>query len=256
MSRVPSKIARGFARLRERNQLTLPQAVVDSMGLGLGDLVEFAATDQGTIEVRPARIVTVGTPEAQREEEAGREDIRQGRYSVIGNLDEFKQHMDRVRQGERPAASEVARAKEAPGEAFALDGMNHETVAVAGLAERFGLTPREHETVRLLLEGLTSKEIAKRMNISINTVKAWMRLVMIKMKVSTRSGIVEAAAGSHMLPNVAMIGSEQHRVGHLSAPQRQEVEAIVEAVLKKFQSGGSGSRNILSGHGENSVEQR
>jgi DNA-binding CsgD family transcriptional regulator len=51
------------------------------------------------------------------------------------------------------------------------------------------LTQREQETVKLLLQGLTSKEIAVRMEISANTVKAFVRLVMIKMGVSTRSGI-------------------------------------------------------------------
>jgi DNA-binding CsgD family transcriptional regulator len=57
------------------------------------------------------------------------------------------------------------------------------------LSERFALTQRECETVEYLLQGLTSKEIASRMNISPNTVKAFLRLVMVKMKVSTRSGI-------------------------------------------------------------------
>jgi len=60
---------------------------------------------------------------------------------------------------------------------------------LAVLSERFGLTPREQETVKLLLQGLTSKEIAGQMGISPNTVKAFVRLVMIKMAVSTRSGI-------------------------------------------------------------------
>ena len=57
------------------------------------------------------------------------------------------------------------------------------------LFERFSLTQRECETVEYLLQGLTSKEIAARMKISPNTVKAFLRLVMVKMKVSTRSGI-------------------------------------------------------------------
>ena len=38
--------------------------------------------------------------------------------------------------------------------------------------------------------GLTSKEVAIRMNISPNTVKAFLRLVMGKMGVTTRAGIV------------------------------------------------------------------
>lgn len=62
--------------------------------------------------------------------------------------------------------------------------------SIADLSQRFGLTTREQQTVQLLLQGLTSKEIAQRMGISPNTVKAFIRLVMVKMGVSTRSGIV------------------------------------------------------------------
>lgn len=68
--------------------------------------------------------------------------------------------------------------------------------ALANLSREFELTARECETVALLLEGLTSKEIANRMRISPNTVKAFLRLVMVKMNVSTRSGIVGKALGS------------------------------------------------------------
>jgi DNA-binding CsgD family transcriptional regulator len=70
------------------------------------------------------------------------------------------------------------------------------TSTLAELSERFDLTQRERETVEYLLQGLTSKEIATRMNISPNTVKAFLRLVMVKMKVSTRSGIAGKLAGS------------------------------------------------------------
>ncbi len=61
---------------------------------------------------------------------------------------------------------------------------------VAQIAVQFRLSPRERQTVELLLHGLTSKEIAQRMRISPNTVKAFLRLVMSKMGVSTRSGII------------------------------------------------------------------
>jgi DNA-binding CsgD family transcriptional regulator len=67
---------------------------------------------------------------------------------------------------------------------------------IAEACKSFGLTVRELETVRFLLEGFTSKEIAQRMNISANTVKAFIRLVMTKMNVSTRSGIVGKVACS------------------------------------------------------------
>jgi DNA-binding CsgD family transcriptional regulator len=77
-----------------------------------------------------------------------------------------------------------------------LERKGSEVVMVAEVAERFGLTTREQETVQFLLEGYTSKEIAQRMKISPNTVKAFIRLVMVKMGVSTRSGIIGKIAGS------------------------------------------------------------
>ena len=58
------------------------------------------------------------------------------------------------------------------------------------LAARFQLTDREIEAVQHLADGLTSKEIAQRMNISPNTVKVFLRLVMLKMGVTTRSGVI------------------------------------------------------------------
>lgn len=61
---------------------------------------------------------------------------------------------------------------------------------ISAASRQFGLTQREQQTVELLTLGLTSKEIASRMSISPNTVKAFFRLVMTKMAVSTRSGIV------------------------------------------------------------------
>jgi DNA-binding CsgD family transcriptional regulator len=83
-----------------------------------------------------------------------------------------------------------------------LERKSNEAVTMAEISETYGLTAREQETVQFLLEGFTSKEIAQRMMISPNTVKAFIRLVMVKMSVSTRSGIVgkivgrESGAGS------------------------------------------------------------
>jgi DNA-binding CsgD family transcriptional regulator len=80
--------------------------------------------------------------------------------------------------------------------AIVLDRNSSGITMTSDLIAQFDITPREQETVQLLLQGLTSKEIAKRMNISPNTVKAFLRLVMVKMGVSTRSGIVGRFARS------------------------------------------------------------
>lgn len=74
--------------------------------------------------------------------------------------------------------------------AVLLERCSSATAVLSEIAEQFDLTQREHESVELLFQGLTTKEIATRMGISPNTVKAFLRLVMVKMGVSTRSGIV------------------------------------------------------------------
>jgi DNA-binding CsgD family transcriptional regulator len=71
-----------------------------------------------------------------------------------------------------------------------LERKSREQSTMVEISKRFGLTPREQETARLLGEGLTSKEIATRMNISPNTVNSFVRLMMVKMNVSSRSAII------------------------------------------------------------------
>jgi len=79
--------------------------------------------------------------------------------------------------------------------ALLLERCSSGTTAVAQIGQDFELTQREKETVELLIQGLTSKEIATRMKISPNTVKAFLRIVMVKMGVSTRSGILGKVIG-------------------------------------------------------------
>ena len=67
---------------------------------------------------------------------------------------------------------------------------HHVMLELAQISDEYGLTGREKETMRLLLGGLTSKEIASRMRISPNTVKVFLRLIMLKMGVTTRAGII------------------------------------------------------------------
>ena len=68
------------------------------------------------------------------------------------------------------------------------------SIPLAQVAEKFKLTTREQEVLQCLSEGgLTTKEIAVRIGISPNTVKAFLRLIMLKMGVTTRSGILGKA---------------------------------------------------------------
>jgi DNA-binding CsgD family transcriptional regulator len=62
--------------------------------------------------------------------------------------------------------------------------------AFSAVSMEYGLTDREEQVLRGLSMGLTTKELAARMNRSPNTIKMFLRLIMNKMRVTTRSGIV------------------------------------------------------------------
>ena len=59
------------------------------------------------------------------------------------------------------------------------------------VATAYRLTPRELDSLTLLTEGLSSKEIGVRMRVSPNTVKAFLRSVMSKMGVCTRTELMK-----------------------------------------------------------------
>ncbi len=79
--------------------------------------------------------------------------------------------------------------------AILLERKTNRVIKLAEVSHYYNITSRELETVQLLLQGLTNKEIAQRMGISPNTVRALVHLVMVKMKVSTRSGIIGKIVG-------------------------------------------------------------
>jgi len=76
-----------------------------------------------------------------------------------------------------------------------------ESFALCQVSQQFHLTPREQVAVTFLLRGLSNKEMANRMAVSPNTVKAFLRMVMVKMGVSTRAGIVAKVLGLVLSPS-------------------------------------------------------
>ena len=63
-------------------------------------------------------------------------------------------------------------------------------IPLSPVSEQFNLTRRERDALAHLLQGLSNKEIANRMSVSPNTVKAFLRLIMLKMEVTSRAAIV------------------------------------------------------------------
>jgi DNA-binding CsgD family transcriptional regulator len=64
------------------------------------------------------------------------------------------------------------------------------TDALNEVSQEYHLTDRECEVLAGVSLGLTTKTLANRMNISPNTVNAFLRLIMLKMHVTTRAGAV------------------------------------------------------------------
>jgi len=77
-----------------------------------------------------------------------------------------------------------------PGIAVLFERGPSALVLLSQVGKQFNLTQREQEVLEYLLQGMKSKEIANRMNLSPNTVRAFLRLIMIKTGVSSRSAIV------------------------------------------------------------------
>jgi len=63
-------------------------------------------------------------------------------------------------------------------------------VPLSQISQQFKLTRREREVLEYLLQGMSTVAIANRMNLSPSTVKAFLRLIMIKTGASSRSTIV------------------------------------------------------------------
>src|SRR5258708_1475074 len=71
-----------------------------------------------------------------------------------------------------------------------LERNQRDSIDLESVARKFRLTRRERETVELLLQDHSTKQIANRLNISPNTAKVFLRSVMIKVGAENRTGII------------------------------------------------------------------
>src|SRR5260221_1272665 len=77
-----------------------------------------------------------------------------------------------------------------PTTAVLLERGSSGVIPLSQVCQQFNFTQREREVLEYLLQGMSSKVIANRMNLSPSTVKAFVRLIMIKTVGSSRSAIV------------------------------------------------------------------
>ncbi len=58
------------------------------------------------------------------------------------------------------------------------------------LATEYNLSDREQQALRAIANGLSSKEAAEQMNVSPNTVKSFLRIIMLKIGVGSRAALL------------------------------------------------------------------
>jgi DNA-binding CsgD family transcriptional regulator len=85
---------------------------------------------------------------------------------------------------------------------FLLDRISPEKINIPLIARQWQLSPREQDLVRLLLEDRSNKEIAHILELSINTVKAYLKMLMRKLNASSRAGIVSSVLTKQPLADV------------------------------------------------------
>ncbi|MEK6655085.1 MAG: helix-turn-helix transcriptional regulator [Thermodesulfobacteriota bacterium] len=75
---------------------------------------------------------------------------------------------------------------------FVMERASAESANLSMIFRKYKLSVREQEIVRLLLVGGSNKEIADRLRLSENTIKGYMKLLMRKLGVNNRAGIIAA----------------------------------------------------------------
>jgi DNA-binding CsgD family transcriptional regulator len=91
--------------------------------------------------------------------------------------------------------------------ALHLERVSSLSDAVCAVAAKYRLTEREQEALRGITRGMSTKELAESMKISPNTVKVFMRLIMIKMGVTTRGAMV-----AHVLQDYPTVEDREENV--------------------------------------------
>jgi DNA-binding NarL/FixJ family response regulator len=93
------------------------------------------------------------------------------------------------------SASALARALESVGDGFRLVPRRRSAAADdAPLSSLAALSPRERELLELVAAGLSNKAIARRLDLSINTIKYHLASAFAKLDARTRAEAVSAAA--------------------------------------------------------------
>lgn len=73
---------------------------------------------------------------------------------------------------------------------FLLERVQSDFLNISQIARQLNLNKREQDLIKLLLTDLGNKQIAHSLGLSLNTVKTYLKLLMRKLGVTSRAGII------------------------------------------------------------------
>jgi len=122
-------------------------------------------------------------------EEIGSELDGNGEQSCFIDVIKSQKRLYAVRGTVLSDSSENATRNEWP-HLFILDRTYSDQANIAKSFRKWHLNKREQEIVQLLLDDHSNKEIAQGLNLSCNTIKGYLKLLMRKLDVNSRAGII------------------------------------------------------------------
>jgi bifunctional DNA-binding transcriptional regulator/antitoxin component of YhaV-PrlF toxin-antitoxin module len=102
---APKVMKRKFIRMRERNQITLPQEIISAMAIGAGDFFEVILMEDNSIHLKRTLLITsVNSAEARIQEVLADKDIADEKYETFDSADELMERVAEKREDKREAA--------------------------------------------------------------------------------------------------------------------------------------------------------
>lgn len=92
-------------RVRGKNQITLPESVINVLELEEGDYIAAVTGEDGTVSLRPARLDVAGTRGAEKAIQRAKGDIAAGRTEQFDSIQDFtsdmlSKHREQMKEGE------------------------------------------------------------------------------------------------------------------------------------------------------------
>ena len=99
-------LTRRFIRVRERNQITIPNEIISSTPIAVGDFLEIVLTQDGSIHMMPTKLITsINSPEARQQEALADKDIANKDYDTFHSANDLMKEVARKRRGRRKVAA-------------------------------------------------------------------------------------------------------------------------------------------------------